>query len=159
MERKTGFKPATLALERRYDTISVAGCFSVIHCFNCFSVLLRFPLCCSLSVPDLSQNFLRKVAVFIGDYVLQICFDTFASGAPLGFFGPDYFCHVRIRRCISSLDTTRPCLESSRPRATILSNANSRMISSYVASSGCDRITSVIFSFTFDISTSFDFVE
>ena len=44
--------------------------------------MLNFPLFCFDYVPFLSQNFLRKVAVFIGDYVLQICFDTFASGAP-----------------------------------------------------------------------------
>ena|SRR5258706_7273731 len=48
----------------------------------------------------------------------------------MGLFGPSYFCHARMRFCISSSDSTRPCRTSSRPRLTIRSNANSRMISS-----------------------------
>ena len=47
-------------------------CYPLFSLIFCFSVLLLFPLCCSLSVPNLSQNFLRKVAVFMGDYVLPI---------------------------------------------------------------------------------------
>jgi len=70
------------------------------------------------------------------------------------FVSPSYFCHVRIRRAISSFATRRPFLESSMPLSTILSKANSRIISVYVASSGCCRITSVIFSLMFNISTS-----
>ena len=56
--------------------------------------------------------------------------------------------HERTQCPIFSLDITWPSLESIRPRSTIRSNASSRRISSYVASSGCDSMTSFIFSFT-----------
>src|SRR3990167_8508744 len=55
---------------------------------------------------------------------------TSLSQPAMCFLGPSYFCHVRMRRSISSFDTTRPARESSRPRATMRSNASSRMISS-----------------------------
>lgn len=62
-----------------------------------------------------------------------------------------YFRHDRIRRSISSFDINRPLRESSKPRSIMRSKASSRIISSQLASSGCDWIISVIFSFTFDV--------
>ncbi len=80
--------------------------------------------------PEFFQRFPQQSSRLPLGYPQQ-CNHEIAQPA-FGFFSPDYFCHARIRRCMSSLDTTRPYLESSSPRATILSNANSRIISSYV---------------------------
>jgi len=69
----------------------------------------------------------------------------------LGLGCPSYSCHVLMRCSISSLEMTRPFLESSRPRSTMRANATSRIISSYEASSGWDSMTSLILSLTADI--------
>ena len=55
---------------------------------------------------------------------------------------------------MSSLLTTRPLRESVRPRSTIFSKASSRMISSYVASSGLRLDDFRHFSFALDMSGS-----
>ena len=82
----------------------------------------------------------RCTGIVLGDivvYGLQPCFCLNC---------PSYLCHERTRCPIFSLDITWPSLESIKPRSTIRSNASSLRISSYVASSGCDSITSFIFS-------------
>ena len=64
-----------------------------------------------------------------------------------------YLCRERIRRSISSFDITWPFRESSRPHSAMRTNVSSHRISSYVASSGYDSITSFIFTFTFAIES------
>ncbi len=70
---------------------------------------------------------------------------------------PDYFCHDSIFLRTSPSDTVRPASASSRPRCTIRANASSRRISSYVLSSGCRPMMSIIASFTED--TDFSLIQ
>lgn len=55
----------------------------------------------------------------------------------LSFSSPVYFCHVRIRCSISSLEIILPWRESAKPRSTMREKASSRRISSKLLSSGC----------------------
>ena len=55
----------------------------------------------------------RGVRVIRGD-VLENVFEP-----ALGFRGPRYLCHERMRRAISSFEITRFASESARPRSTM----------------------------------------
>ena len=93
-------------------------------------------------VIDSGNDFLSSGRVVFGDILVDF------SEPLLGFIRLSYFCHVLIRLAISSFEITRPARTSSNPQSTIFAKANSFRISSYVASSGCDKTSFAIFSFT-----------
>ena len=96
------------------------------------------------------RNLGRCTGIVLGNIVVDVLQPCFCLNCL------SYLCHERTRFFIFSLDITWHSRESIRPRSTIRSDASSRRISSYVASSGCDSMTSFIFSFTIAMDSLLD---